>query len=491
MTNSLLFIVFPNQLFEDLPAVLSRANMAHADIAVVEEPLYFYDPAARPYKINQLKIAFHRASMRAYYDWLKSKVRGHVMYVDYKDALGSFAKKRPLAFIDPIDHAVMRKYASATPTVLQDTPAFLMGQDDLKAFHRKSTRHAAFFAMVKSKLGILVNTPSQDVDNRNPLPKGWTPDAKRHALPTYPTSAYVKEAMAYVKAHPQFKKHYGTTDHLVHYPITHAQAKQHLATFIKNRLKDFGTTQDAMYSSTDDASVVLNHAHISCALNAGLLTPQEVLAAVQKVKRSVPMNSYEGFVRQVAGWREYMRYLYMFHEAHLREMDRGTHGTHTRDHTSIKAWYTGETGIAPLDREIKKAMAFGYAHHIVRLMVFLNIMVMCGIKASSIVQWFMEVVSIDAYEWVMVSNIVAMGGFSTRFMRKAYLSTSNYIRTMSSNDYKTKQSQEEGGADVWNALFYHAISKHKHANVYARHKKHATPQHLSTAQSFIKEFTTQ
>jgi deoxyribodipyrimidine photolyase-related protein len=188
-------------------------------------------------------------------------------------------------------------------------------------------------------------------------------------------------------------------------------------------------------------------------LNIGLLCPKKIIhLTIQYYLRkrgTIKDNNFEGFIRQIIGWREYMRYLY---EYQYDSLIKSNLPLNTKSFDDWKPLYNGTTGIYPLDAEIKKAVKYGYSHHIVRLMVFLNYFILSEITPEMIYRWFMEVVSIDAYEWVMIPNIYGMGYFSNKFMSKPYISSSNYILKMS--NYKKNNSWE----NTWNNLYREFVS---------------------------------
>merc|ERR1719169_185324 len=140
-----------------------------------------------------------------------------------------------------------------------------------------------------------------------------------------------------------------------------------------------------------------------------------------------------------------MRYLYSFQRERLLESNAPGNFKTFKDWAS---WYAGKTGLVPFDVEVRKALTCGYSHHIVRLMVFLNLFTLLGIHPSLIVKWFMEVVAIDAYDWVMVSNIYAMGYYYPAAMTKPYLSASNYLCRM------TNYPKDGTWDTLWDGLFY-------------------------------------
>ena len=266
-------------------------------------------------------------------------------------------------------------------------------------------------------------------------------------------NSYYREGIRYANSEA-FAVHIGNPKNVTLYPISHKDAYLHLDIFLKERFAKFGKYQDAIMQSEN----IMYHSNISAPLNIGLLDPLKVVEKTRAMK--VPLESYEGFIRQLIGWREYMHYLYVFHQKDLVSANLPENDRVFRD----KTWYNGTTGHTLIDNEIKKAIETGYAHHIVRLMIFMNFFILCGLKPQGIYKWFMEVVSIDAYDWVMTPNIYAMGYFSPMAMSRPYLSTSSYIAKMSNYS-------KDGKWDVlWDSLFYLFISSKpkRYVGAYAR-----------------------
>jgi len=167
-------------------------------------------------------------------------------------------------------------------------------------------------------------------------------------------------------------------------------------------------------------------------------------------KKSIPINSLEGFIRQIIGWREFIRGMY---EVKGTEQRNGNFWNHTNK--IPKSFYDGTTGIPPIDETIKKALKIGYVHHIERLMVLSNFMLLCEINPNDIYQWFMELF-IDAYDWVMVPNVYGMSLYTDGGLlsTKPYISSSNYIKKMS--NYKNGDWQK-----TWDDLFWTFMDKHR------------------------------
>ena len=189
--------------------------------------------------------------------------------------------------------------------------------------------------------------------------------------------------------------------------------------------------------------IFLFHSAISPLINCGLLTPQEILSAIQPYEASIPINSYEGFVRQIIGWREFIRGIYHNFDDVQQTSNFFNHQRKLTNH-----WYNATTSILPLDDAIKQTMKLEYTHHINRLMVIGNIMLMCNIHPQEVYRWFMECY-IDSADWVMGPNVFGMSQFSDGgiFATKPYICGSNYIRKMS--HYKKGEWCEPMDALYW------------------------------------------
>ena len=484
-------ILFPHQLYAPaaIKGYLKQLPDDVHEVVLVEEPAFFSDAT---HKANKAKCAFHRASMKSVAsEWRSSGI--DVTYMDYVEASRkrsntSSRVAKHVYIIDPCDHALTAKYRDEYGdklTVLPDSHGFLASREVLEAFHAglsssksKRVSFQTFMEFMKTARGVMVGVPSTDAENR----RKYSSDELPPGPPTYDTAAH-SEAVEYVES--TFPKgHWGASQSVFQYPATRRQAHAHFEAFLRDRFDRFGPFQDAVRRE----SPVLFHAHISFLLNAGLLSPAHVLAKVEKLKTD-EQNSAEAFVRQVLGWREYMRYVYLFHLESLHENAWGNDRT-----LVVDAWYGGKTGIVALDSEIRKAERTGYAHHIVRLMYFLNAMVLSGVHPSQIVKWFMEVVSIDAYPWVMWSNVAVMGGFteSKTFAHKPYVCSSSYVASLS--DYPRDR--------VLDSLFYSALYHKKdyvmkHARSYARNLAYferlpaeERKEMLRVADQFIRKTTT-
>jgi deoxyribodipyrimidine photolyase-related protein len=434
----------------------SNATLAaHRSVFLIEDALYFLQ-----YRFHRQKLLLHRASMRAHAAFLQP-IAVTVTYVEAADAptMDSVVRQivrtsRILHYIDPVDDWLQRRLQRAATVhrcelVRYDTDMFLNDSAMLqKHFDKPRLSMAGFYSAERKRLGILVSRGrpvggrwSLDADNRKRLPA-------KIALPPEPVAAdnpFITEAHQYVDRH--FGSNPGALDG-ASYPVTHADAKRWLATFLKQRLAQFGPYEDAIAARHS----VLFHSVLTPVLNTGLLTPREVVDATlaHADRHDVPLNSLEGFLRQIIGWREYVRGSYEFHGRVQRTRNGWNH------HRPLpSSFWTGSTGIEPIDTVIARILKTGYAHHIERLMVMANFMLLCEFSPDDVYRWFMEMF-IDAYDWVMVPNVYGMGLHADGgvMMTKPYISASSYVLRMS--DFKRGP-----WCDVWDGLFWRFIDKHR------------------------------
>ena len=216
--------------------------------------------------------------------------------------------------------------------------------------------------------------------------------------------------------------------------------------FINKKITNFGDYEDAVKKNDP----FLFHSILSPYLNIGLITPKEILKKILNAnqKKQIPLNSLEGFIRQIIGWREFMRGIY---QNHSNQLEKTNFFKHQRKLTDD--WYNGTTGIEPIDDAIKDVIKYGYTHHIIRLMHLSNVMNLSQLHPKEIYKWFMEMF-VDSSDWVMSPNVYGMGTFSDGgiFSTKPYICGSNYILKMS--DYKKGEWSE-----IVDGLYWNFISK--------------------------------
>ncbi|MBL7924835.1 MAG: cryptochrome/photolyase family protein, partial [Bacteroidia bacterium] len=333
-----------------------------------------------------------------------------------------------------------------------ESPMFLNSQAANAAFFsdRKRMFQTDFYKQQRQSRNILMenrNTPlggkwSFDGENRLKYPKGKTPPVTNFLRP----NDFYREAITYTQTH--FPGNYGELDTDFMYPTTFAESKSWLMDFFKSRFAAFGDYEDAILSEEH----ILHHSVLTPMLNSGLLTPQYIVdEALQYAHaHNIPLNSTEGFIRQIIGWREFIRAVY-----DLRGTEERTKNYWGFSRKIPPAFWTGTTGIAPIDSTIKKVLKSGYCHHIERLMILGNFMLLCEFDPDEVYKWFMELF-IDAYDWVMVPNVYGMSQFADGGLMatKPYISGSNYVMKMS--DFKKGEWQ-----NVWDGLFWRFMHTHR------------------------------
>ena len=349
-------------------------------------------------------------------------------------------ERRLIDFAD--DHSIGREPI--------ESPMFLTSREDFSEYVGDQTtlRMADFYKLQRRRLQVLLDDGepaggrwSFDEDNRKKLPKNDCPPELPEAGRTDHTSDVIDLVREHFSAHPGDAREFW-------WPTTRRSALAWLRDFLDARLPKFGPYEDAM--TTRSATVY--HSALSPLINLGLITPDEVVerALQQADDNDVPLQSLEGFVRQVIGWREFVRGIY---REFSERQDSCNHFSHDRGLTD--AWYTGDTGIVPLDETIGTAIRLGWTHHIPRLMVVGNLMTLCEIRPRAAHDWFMEMY-VDSSEWVMGPNVYGMALFSDGglFATKPYICGSNYLRKMS--DY-------DGGdwCDTVDGLYWRFIDKNR------------------------------
>jgi deoxyribodipyrimidine photolyase-related protein len=318
---------------------------------------------------------------------------------------------------------------SKTPLVFREDTHFMCTPEEFADWARgyKQMRLEYFYRMMRKRHDVLMegDNPVQgrwnfDEENRGAFPK----TGPKNVPPTLQIApdAITKEAITDVEKH--FAAHPGTLADFA-WPVTRQDALLALKKFIDERLPTFGTYQDAMW--TDEP--FLYHAHISAAMNVKLINPREVIAAAVAAYKAgrAPIAAVEGFVRQVLGWREFMRGVYWLDMPAMREAN---HFQHKR---KLPAWYwTGNTEMQCMKHVVGQTLQYGYAHHIQRLMVTGIFGLMAEVAPKEIEDWYLAVY-IDAIEWVELPNVAGMAIYANggRFTSKPYIASGQYIKRMS------------------------------------------------------------
>ncbi|WP_018342672.1 cryptochrome/photolyase family protein [Cytophaga aurantiaca] len=448
-------IIFPHQLFEQ-NILVSKCKT----IYLVEEELFF-----KQYNFHKQKIAFHRASMKFYESYFKAN-KVEVVYIESFNELSDVRKLIPylksqhintFEYIDTTDcwleQRIRRACMSSDIVVHKNASTlFLNTTDEIHIYFsgKKRLFQTDFYKHQRISRNILVENKSKPIGGK------WTyDDENRLKYPKgkiAPTVDFVKrnnfyaEAITYTETY--FAGNYGSLNSTVSYPSTYSESKSWLRDFFSTRFSEFGAYEDAIVSNQH----ILNHSVLTPMLNVGLLTPQFIIdeAITYASENNIPLNSLEGFIRQIIGWREFIRAVY-----ELKGTEERTKNYWGFTRKIPPSFWNGTTGIEPIDDTIKKVLKTGYCHHIERLMVLGNFMLLCEFDPDEVYRWFMELF-IDAYDWVMVPNVYGMSQFADGGLMatKPYISGSNYLMKMS--DYKKGAWQS-----VWDGLFWRFMHVHR------------------------------
>lgn len=448
-------LVFPHQLFQNHPA-LQKNRVVY----LVEEWLFF-----RQYNFHRQKLVLHRASMKFYERWLEQN--GYTVHYietaspenDCRKLVAHMADQKitQVHLAAVADDWLFRRMEQACikheiKLHWYDSPNFLNSKQSTEDYFskRKTYFQTDFYKWQREQRSILLEK------NGQPIGGQWTFDSenrkkfpKKEVIPQIQIpeeNEFISGARAYIQKH--FPNNYGAIDSPCLFAVTFEGAADWLNDFLKHRFEKFGIYEDAIVAKAH----VLHHSVLTPMLNIGLLQPAQIIeeAFHATTNYDIPINSLEGFIRQIMGWREFIHLLYE-REGSKQRTTNYWNFTRKIPHN----FWTGETGIAPVDITIKKVLKTGYCHHIERLMVLGNFMLLCEFDPDEVYRWFMEMF-VDAYDWVMVPNVYGMtqfadGGLMTT---KPYISGSNYLMKMS--DYEKGEWQS-----VWDGLFWRFMHVHR------------------------------
>ena len=391
-------------------------------------------------KHHKLKILLYLSSMRSYRDELRE--RGiKVIYKDctidfkktYEKKLEKIIKEKKVKEIsffeieDTFFEKKLKSFLKKNNITFNEvkSPMFLTSRDEFKEYLSKTKKPfmANFYKVNRSKLNILMNkdgTPkggkwSFDEDNRKKLPNTVSIPKSLKFKNTIHTENLKKFIEINFKSHPGFTNRFW-------FPTTRYQVNKALDDFLKNKINLFGDYEDAVSKKSN----ILFHSALSPLINIGLITPMEILEKIKKIQNKVKINSLEGYIRQIIGWREFMRGIYQNFD---KQMENRNFFNHKRKMKN--SWYNGTTGLEPLDCSIENALKYGWSHHIERLMILANIMNLCQINPKEVYKWFMEMF-VDSSDWVMAPNVYGMGLYSDGgiFSTKPYICGSSYFLKM-------------------------------------------------------------
>jgi deoxyribodipyrimidine photolyase-related protein len=448
---SLINIVFPNQLFEKVD------HFEGKEVVLIEEFLFF-----KQFNFHKKKLVFHRNSMKNYEDYLiKSGI--NVEYIetsnkfsDIRQFISNLDNTKTIRIIEPNDDWLSRRIINecsknSIELEIIDNPSFITSKKSFDSFFRNDKKkffQTSFYKKQRQELNILIENgkPSggkwtYDDLNREKYPK----DKETPAIDYPEEDNFLSESINYVNN--LFSQNPGSLKKFK-YPTNFENSKRWFEDFLYQRFDEFGPYEDAVLKNKS----VINHSLLSPLINSGILDINYVVNRSLEfyTNNDVRLNSCEGFIRQLIGWREFIRGVYKV--VGRKERTKNFWGFNRK---IPKSFYDGTTGIDPVDDTIKKINDSAYANHIERLMIIGNFMLLCEFDPDEVYKWFMEMF-IDSYDWVMVPNVYGMSQFADGGMMstKPYISSSNYILKMS--DYK-----KGDWCKIWDSLFWNFMDKQR------------------------------
>ena len=428
------------------PDDLSTNNTVLSSIKS-SDPLLIYEPCDTFYQINhhKHKLVLLISALRHWRKELEIKFKNiiHIKItkdrnIDLMHELEALHKKNSFNILhvtQPSDHGILTQlmfFGSKHNVELKIHPdtKFI---DSIEGFaewskDKKSLVQEYYYRWLRKKYSLLMegNKPlggkwNYDKDNQKSISKLKNPPQPR---PNLKSDELTISTM--VDVENCFPDSMGNLENF-NWAVTHSEARKQLKNFLKTYFKSFGDFQDAI----DKENTTLFHSLLSPYINSGLLDPMEcivdAISYYNKADHEIPINAVEGFVRQILGWREFIRGVYWQNMPQYKEMNYWSHEKSLNEN-----WYLGQTGIPPLDDAIKESIATGYTHHINRLMIISNLMNLSNVRPTEIYQWFMEMY-VDSADWVMVPNVFGMGTYADGgiFSTKPYICGSSYMLRMS------------------------------------------------------------
>ena len=449
-----IFIVLGNQLFN--PSYFEKFRNDHLFFICEDFQLCTYQ------KHHKHKILLFLSAMRSFADELKKK-KFEVIYksIEEKDFKESYVDKlfkeiekenvKEISMFEVEDKFFEKQLLENLKELKLNylkSPMFLSSRDDFKTYLNqvKKPFMANFYKKQRVDHNILVDS------NNKPVGGKWSfDDENRKKLPkeidlpekfTFKETKHTKDLKEIVEK--TFSHHPGKTKSF--WTCTNRKdTESYLDYFLDKKIENFGDYEDAV----DQRDNILFHSALSPQINLGLLTPEEIISKI-KSKTISKINSHEGYIRQLIGWREFIRGIYQNFDEKLEKSNFFNHKKVMKE-----TWYTGTTGLVPLDYSINNALEYGWTHHIERLMILCNIMNLSEINPKEVYKWFMEMF-IDSSDWVMSPNVYGMGLFSDGgiFATKPYICGSSYF-------LKMMHFKKGSWCDIMDGLYWRFIDKHK------------------------------
>ena len=451
-------IIFVDQLSSNNPTL---EGMNSNDI------LLFYEPIETFYEIKH-----HKQKITL----LVSALRHHIERINHKNVIHQKIEKNKkhdlvkllkkiisdenvnkIIIAKPSDFKIYKdlmffSQSSNIELEVLDDRKFISSASDFSewASDKKTRIQEYYYRWLRKKYNIFMNEEGKpvgdkwnfDKDNRKGIKqlKSDIPERKK-LVPdqiTFDAMVDVEEC---------FPKSIGTLENFS-WATTHEEAENLLEDFIERYLLNYGSFQDAI----NKENTFMFHSLLSPYLNCGLLDPKICIEKAEKKyyesNGEIPINSVEGFIRQVLGWREFIKGVYWENMPKYKNLNYWSHKNKLNSN-----WYEGTTGIPPLDDAINESSKFAYSHHINRLMIIANLMNLTGINPNEMYRWFMEMY-IDSYDWVMVPNVYGMGSYADGgiFSTKPYICGSSYMLKMS--NYK-----KDEWCDTVDGLYWRFVDK--------------------------------
>jgi deoxyribodipyrimidine photolyase-related protein len=462
-------LVLGDQLSDDLSAL---SDIGPGDTVLMAEVV----DEATYVRHHKQKIVLVLAAMRAFADRLRTA--GHtVRYValDDPDNTGSIAGEIERAVAETGCDRMIRTLCGewrleqalnavaerlGVPVEAREDSRFICssGRFQTWAQGKRQLRMEYFYREMRRETGLLMDGDqpeggqwNYDAENRKKLPAGTAAPRRRR----FPPGETTRAVMALVES--RYSDHFGDL-HTFDWPVTHEQAEAALSHFLADILPSFGDWQDAMARG----EAFLWHSLVSTSLNLGLLDPLDVCrrAEAEYRKGRVPLNAVEGFIRQVLGWREFVRGIYWLKVPEYRQRN-----ALDADRNLPWFYWSGETDMACVADVVTQARRHAYAHHIQRLMVTGNLAMLLGVHPDPVDDWYM-VVFADAFEWVEMPNTRGMATFADGGIvgSKPYAASGAYIDRMSDYcagcRYSVKQKTGEG-ACPFNRLYWGFLERNR------------------------------
>lgn len=451
-------------------AALKNFDFQHDEVIMIESI-----PEAQVVWSHKAKIALFLSAMRHFAQELKAEGYS-VHYVQGSrrsivDSLQEVLLQKDIKYLVCVEPGEWR-LKLALEKLAQDSEFQLdMREDDHFycsrrefrewAANKKELRLEFFYRLMRKTHNILLDGDGNpeggqwnfDQDNRKPYPKSGPGMIETPIL--FEPDKITQEVLAFVQKN--YPEHPGSLEYF-RWPVTRSQALEALQYFVDYRLRNFGIYQDAMWTDTPYGW----HSILSSSLNLKLLNPREVISAVLDAwkKYSLDLSTVEGFIRQILGWREFVRGMYYLD---MPKMATDNFYDHQR---ALPDWYwTGKTNMRCMQDAVGQTLQYGYAHHIQRLMVTGNFALLAEILPSAVCDWYLAVY-VDAIEWVELPNTAGMALFANggRFTSKPYIASGAYIKRMSNYcsgcQYKPDVRFGESACPV-TTLYWNFLIKHR------------------------------